>query len=57
MFCPARKDKKFGRPIGGVAVYYKNINEHAKRLFPECNFDILIQVHKHVFGTEKHILF
>ena len=31
MFCPARKGKKFGRPIGGVAVYYKNINEKKKK--------------------------
>ena len=23
VFCPAKKDKKFGRPMGGVAVYLK----------------------------------
>ncbi|MCG8032574.1 MAG: endonuclease/exonuclease/phosphatase family protein [Candidatus Thiodiazotropha taylori] len=57
MFCPARKDKKFGRPMGGVVVYLKKyLNRLVKRLLPECKFGIFMQLDKDVFGTEKHIV-
>ena len=57
LFCPAKKDKKFGRPMGGVAVYLKNyLKTYVHQLVHDCNFGIFIQINKTVFGTDRDII-
>ena len=57
LFCPAKKDKNFGRPMGGVAVYLKNyLKIYIHQLVPDCNFGIFIQISKTVFGTDRDIV-
>ena len=57
MFCPAKKESKFGRPMGGVIVYLKNyLKTYVHQLVSDCNFGIFIQIDKIVFGTDRDIV-
>ena len=57
MFCPAKKEKKFGRAMGGIAVYLKNyLKKYITRLVSDCTFGVFMKIDRMMFGADKDII-
>ena len=57
MFCPAKKEKKFGRAMGGIAVYLKNyLKNYITRLVSDCTFGVFMKIDRMMFGADKDII-
>ncbi|MEW8548565.1 MAG: endonuclease/exonuclease/phosphatase family protein, partial [Candidatus Thiodiazotropha sp.] len=57
MFCPAKKEKKFGRAMGGIAVYLKTyLKNYVTRLVSDCTFGVFMKIDRMIFGTDKDVI-